>query len=120
MKNKNIDYYGNSDNYIHLKFGDVRKNYNFTPTFIEKYPDFAREYTNYFECKESEFKNPLNIVSYAYNAKIPVHFYFNYTDTPAKGQKEIMDYLIKENTWSAQTGNIILKQSYETIRNYNK
>jgi hypothetical protein len=94
-----IDYYGNKDNYIHLKFGDVRKNYNFTKDFIEKYPDFTREYTSYFEMKKSKFKSPFAVVSYVYKHKIPVHFYYNFTDTPAKNEKEIMDYLVDENSY---------------------
>ena len=58
MKTKNIDWYGNEANYIHLKFGNARKNYNFTADFIGKYPNFAREYANYFENRESKFGNP--------------------------------------------------------------
>jgi len=46
MKNE-IDYYGTKDNYIHLKFGDARKMYNFTPEFIKEYPLFAKEYSKY-------------------------------------------------------------------------
>lgn len=97
--NKEIDYYGSSDNYIHLKFGDVRKNYHFNKDFIEKYPDFVREFAKYFEFKESKFKSPFAIVAYVYKNKIPVHFYYNYTDTPAKNQKEIMAYLVNENSF---------------------
>lgn len=45
----NIDYYGETDNYIHLKFGDCRKAYNFTKKFIKEHSDFAKQYQNYFE-----------------------------------------------------------------------
>lgn len=96
MKNK-IDYYGNKDNYIHLKFGDVRKMFNFTQAFREKYPKFVVEFTNYFMDRKSKFKNPFQIVSYVYNKKLPVHFYYNFTDTPAKNKREIMEYLSNEN-----------------------
>jgi hypothetical protein len=107
---KEINWYGSEDNYIHLKFGRAMKCYNFTTEFIEEYTDFAREYENYFEYRESKFENSFQIVSYVYAKKIPVHFYFNYTDTPAKNEKEIMEYLLRENTWSAEMGKSILKE----------
>lgn len=97
---KQIDYYSNEADYIHLKFGDVRKQYNFTKEFIEKYPTFAKEYAKYFEFKKNaKFKNPFQIVAYAFRHKIPVHFYYNYTDTPAKSEKEIMEYLVREQSY---------------------
>ncbi len=99
MKTKQIDYYGTEDNYIHLKFGDARKMYHFTPDFIEKYPVFSREYQNYWTGIKSAFKNPFQIVAYVYRENIPVHFYYNFTDTPAKSETEIMDYLLSENSY---------------------
>lgn len=96
---KEIDYYGDTDNYIHLKFGDARKMYHFTPDFIEKYPDFAREYANYWDGTKSAFKNPFQVVSYAYDNKLPVHFYFNFTDTPAESKEQILDYLRDEQSY---------------------
>lgn len=97
MKTKQIDYYGTDANYIHLKFGNCIKMYNFTPDFITKHPLFAREYANYFMGRVSQFKNPFQVVNYVYKNKIPVHFYYNFTDTPAKNRSEIMDYLSNEN-----------------------
>ena len=101
---KKIDYYGDEANYIHLKFGDVRKNYNFTSDFIGKYPLFAREYATYFagnrdEKSNSQFRTPFQVVRYVYENKIPVHFYYNFTDTPAKNEEEIMAYLVRENAY---------------------
>lgn len=96
---KDIDWYGTEHNYIHLKFGDARKMYNFTPAFKEKYPDFAREYENYWNGNGSKFRTPFSIVAYVYAHKLPVSFYYNFTDTPAKSKKEIMDYLVKENSY---------------------
>lgn len=96
---KQIDYYGDQDNYIHLKFGDTRKMYNFTKEFIAEYPLFAREYTRYFEDKSAYFKSPFQIVEYVYKNKIPVHFYYNFTDTPAKNKEEIINYLVSENSY---------------------
>lgn len=92
-----IDYYGDKDNYIHLKFGDARKAYNFTEEFIAKYPDFSKGYERYWEGKQSPFQNALQVISYVYNNKIPVHFYFNFTDTPVKNRVEAVAYFIKEN-----------------------
>lgn len=97
MTTKQIDYYGEKDNYIHLKFGDCVKHYNFIEDFVKKYPQFVKAYTQYFEGENSEFENAFQIVSYVFNNEIPVHFYFNFTDTPAESRDEIMDYLIQEN-----------------------
>lgn len=94
-----IDYYGDEHNYIHLKFGDARKRYNFTDVFIREYPKFAKEYANYFNHEDSVFQNPFQIVSYVYNNRIPVKFYYNFTDTPAKSKNEIMNYLLNENSY---------------------
>ncbi len=98
-----IDYYGDKDNYIHLKFGDARKRYNFTEEFTKEYPLFAREYAKYYEGNRennnSQFKNPFQIVAYVFENKIPVHFYYNYTDTPAMNKGEIMQYLTDENSF---------------------
>jgi hypothetical protein len=94
-----IDYYGKNDNYIHLKFGDVRKMYNFTSEFIKKYPSFTKEYASYFSHEKSAFQNPFQIVSYVYKKRIPVNFYYNFTDTPAKGMEDILNYLLRESTY---------------------
>lgn len=96
----NIDYYGNIDNYIHLKFGDVKKRYNFTKELIEQYPVFVREYSRYYNNEEkAQFKNPFQIVKYVYDNNIPVHFYYNFTDTPATSKEEIMDHLVHEQSY---------------------
>lgn len=95
-----IDFYGDKDNYIHLKFGDVRKMYYFTPDFVKKYPTFTSEYEKYFDGhKDAKFKNPFQIVAYVYKNEIPVHFYYNFTETPAKGFDEIMEYLAREHSF---------------------
>lgn len=51
----------------------------------------------YWDGKRTAFKNPFQVVSYAFNNKIPVHFYYNFTDTPAKDRQEITEYLLNEN-----------------------
>lgn len=96
----NINYYGQEADYIHLKFGDARKMYFFTEGFRNKYPLFAKEYAKYFSDKStSQFENPFQIVNYVFEHEIPVHFYYNFTDTPAKDQKEIIEYLVGENSY---------------------
>jgi hypothetical protein len=97
MTKKQIDYYGIEDNYIHLKFGDCMKAYNFTEDFRKEYPQFVKAYDMYWEGKRTAFKNPFQVVSYAFNNKIPVNWYYNFTDTPAKDQEEITKYLLQEN-----------------------
>jgi hypothetical protein len=78
-----IDYYGDKDNYIHAKFGDLRKMYNFNKSLQALYPKFCQEYARYWSGKYSVFQQPQQIVKYVDENKIPVHFYFNYTDEPA-------------------------------------
>ena len=92
---KMINYYGGNDNYIHAKFGDLRKCYNFTKDFIEKYPRFSEEYHKYYMCEKSLFSNPLEIVNYIIYFNIPVHAYFNFTDT-AGTWEDVQDYLKHE------------------------
>mgnify|MGYP001602087321 CR=1 FL=1 len=45
--------------------------YNFTKELIEKYPNFVKEYTNYYMGKPSRFKNAFQIVAYIYDLKLP-------------------------------------------------
>ena len=94
----NIDYYGDKDNYIHLKWGDVKKAHNFTEEFRKDHPDFVREYASYLN-EEGKFKNPFQIVSYVFEKNIPVHFYFNFTDEPATCRDEIINYLVREQSY---------------------
>lgn len=93
--NKNIDYYGTKDNYIHLKFGDCRKCYNFTKEFIKTYPKFTEQYSKYFMGEESLFKSPLEVINYIVYFKIPVSFYKNFTDEPCT-HREAQEYLLEE------------------------
>jgi hypothetical protein len=90
-----IDYYGEDANYIHAKFGDLRKMYNFTPALRELYPKFSEEYTKYWNGEYSVFKQPQQIAKYVDENKIPVHFYFNFTDEPATIQ-DMYDYFDRE------------------------
>lgn len=91
-----INFYWTDENYIHFKFWDLRKSYNFTKEFCGKYPVFAEEFWKYFDYEESIFKNPREIVLYVYYYKIPVYFYFNYTDTPCYNKQDAIRYLTRE------------------------
>jgi len=97
METKQIDYYGDKDNYIHLKFGDCVKAFNFTEDFKKDYPTFVAGYNSYWDGKRNVFKNALQVISYIYNNYIPVNLYFNYTDTPVKDREEVEQYFIREN-----------------------
>ena len=96
---KNIDYYGTSDNYIHLKFGDARKMYNFTKDFMKEYRKFAEEYEKYWNNEQSQFKNAYSIIKYIQDNNIPVHLYFNFTDEPATTE-QALEWWINNNTIS--------------------
>ena len=92
-----IDYYGSTDNYIHLKFGDCIKAYNFTEEFRSQYPEFTQAYEQYWDGSRRAFNNALQVISYIYNNDIPVHLYFNFTDTPVKDKEEAVAYFVSEN-----------------------
>lgn len=90
-----IDYYGTKDNYIHAKFGRLQKRYNFTPEFMDKYPNFCAEYEKYWNDEGGVFQLPVQIVQYVDCYNIPVHFYFNFTDEPATIE-DMYKYFAKE------------------------
>lgn len=93
-----IDYYAEKADYIHLKWGDVRKRYHFTDKFVKQHERFVEEFEKYFSRDpESKFKDPLAVVNYIDAFSLPVHFYFNYTDTPAKNIEEVKQYLVREH-----------------------
>jgi hypothetical protein len=92
-----IDYYGEKDNYIHLKFGRAQKRYNFTEEFMTQYPEFTAMFTNYFMKDDVTLEDTKGIINHAYDNNIPVHFYYNFTDTPATSREEIISYLDREN-----------------------
>lgn len=99
LEHDSIDkYYNDTIDVIHLKFGDARKMYFFTNEFIEKHPNFCKEFAKFFEGNpKSKFKDALEVVNYVEMWNIPVTFYFNYTDTPAKNIKEIKDWIMREH-----------------------
>lgn len=94
---KEIDYYGETDNYIHLKFGNARKCYNFTEDFKKQYPNFSAEYLKYWNDQYGYFKNAYTIIKYIKDNEIPVHLYFNFTDTPCTPD-EAIEWWFDNNT----------------------
>lgn len=92
------DFYGEDLDYIHIKFGQMRKCYNFTNKFMEQYPNFVAEYEKYWEGDDScKFNTPMDIAVYVDTFNVPVRFYFNYTDTPVKDITEVYKYFIDES-----------------------
>nr|DAS75446.1 MAG TPA: hypothetical protein [Bacteriophage sp.] len=81
------------ENVIELKFGDMRKAYNFEDWFLYKYKFFATEFAKYWHEEESYFKDPYQIVDYVEEHNIPVDFYYNFTDKYAKSYDDIREYL---------------------------
>ena len=110
-----IDYYGTKDNYIHAKFGDLRKMYNFTEEFRKKYPRFCEEYRKYWEHEYGVFVQPQQIVKYVDHNKIPVHFYLNYTDK-AVSIAEMYDYFEREV--EAIPDALDIKQDYDIAKDH--
>lgn len=92
------DFYGEDLDYIHLKFGRMQKAYNFTDKFRSEHPNFVAEYEKHWEGDDTcQFKTPMDIAMYVDIFNIPVRFYFNYTDTPAKDITEVYSYLVNES-----------------------
>ena len=94
---KKIDFYGDKDNYIHLKFGDCRKRYNFTTQFQKDYKQFCGEYICYFENTQSQFKNVFQVVNYIIENNLPIALYYNFSDTPVYNKKDVISYSLREN-----------------------
>jgi len=92
-----INYYGDDIDVIHLKFGEARKRYNFTDTFKEKYSVFCEEYLLYWDGTPERFKNAYTILKYIKDYDIPVHLYFNFTDTPCTVD-EALEWWFDNNT----------------------
>ena len=64
---------------IHIKFGDLRKCY-LNLCYI-KDDFFVNEYSKYFSYEESFFKNPIDILNYIKNKKLPIILFDNYKST---------------------------------------
>lgn len=81
-KRKKFNYYVCNDQnicVIHIKFGDLRKCY-LNLCYI-KDDFFVNEYSKYFSYEDSFFKNPIDILNYIKNKKLPIILFNNYTST---------------------------------------
>ena len=96
-ENSNIDAYGNTDNVIHFKFGEARKNYNFTVEFIQQYPNFVKEYEKYFMGNKSVFNDVLELVNYIERHEIPVRLYSNFVDEEFADIDAVKEWLVSEH-----------------------
>ena len=103
-----IDYYGTKDDYIHAKFGDLRKMYNFTAEFRQEYPRFCEQYERYYMGNLSVFSIPQQILEYVKTHNIPVNFYFNYTDEPAT-LDEMDEYFKRELATPKNLDDVMVK-----------
>lgn len=95
-ENSDIDAYGDTQNVIHFKFGDARKQYNFTKAFQAEHPEFCKEYANYFMNSKSIFTDPLAIVNYIEHYKLPVRLYSNYYDEEFADTKAAKEWLLEQ------------------------
>ena len=96
-KNSNIDAYGDTDNVIHCKFGELRKGFNFTAEFESKYPKFCTEYYKYYTGEKSVFADAIELVNYIERYNIPVRLYSNYVDEEFADIQAVKEWLMNEH-----------------------
>lgn len=95
--NSTIDAYGQTENVIHCKFGDMRKQYHFTSEFMQEYPEFCKEYEQYFMGEPSVFDSPFDIVRYIERFELPVKLYSNYYDEEFEDIDAVREWLMYEH-----------------------
>lgn len=95
-QDSDIDAYGNTENVIHFKFGDMRKSYNFTDVFDAKHPRFCEEYRKYFAGEKSLFSDPLAIVNYIEQFDLPVKLYSNMYDEEFEDIDAAKEWIMRE------------------------
>lgn len=98
--NSNIDAYGDTQNVIHFKFGDARKQYNFTTEFRASKPGFCKEYANYWAGKPSKFRNVMEIVNYIDEHELPIRLYSNFYDEEFADIAAAREWISQEATIS--------------------
>jgi len=93
-KKTNVDFYGDSVSYIHLKFGHACKRCFFTSEFQRLYGLFAKNYLKFFDGKENDlFKTDLDVVKYIKSHNIPVLLYQNWLDLEFLNIDEAIKYI---------------------------
>ena len=97
FKRKNrLNYYGNTFAYIHAKWGDFRKCYNFPDDFRKKYPNFCSEYEKYQRYEKSVFVDPMHIVNYIERFDIPCKLYSNFRDREFADFDAVREWICRE------------------------
>lgn len=95
------DPYGTEVSYIHAKFGDVRKCYNFTDECRARFPEFVAAYDAYWTDRTSgPFKSADDVVDYLIahpDAGAEIKPYFNYVDEWCDGWDGMKQYLTEQN-----------------------
>lgn len=95
-KDSDIDAYGDTQNVIHFKFGDMRKMYHFTPDFQTKHPRFCEEWHKYWMGEDSLFSDPLAVVNYIETFDLPVRLYSNFVDEEFEDFDAVREWLNNE------------------------
>ena len=92
-------FYGDTTSYIHFKFGDCIKMYNFTKEFLDQYTIFCKGYQRFFNGKPSRlFKKGVDVVRYIKENNIPILLYQNYHDLEFLNVDEAIKYLENYDT----------------------
>ena len=99
--------YGEELNYIHAKFGRLRKRCNFTSQFIKEHPEFFKAYCSFWDNEDGAFgkadEDPhivsLRIADYLARQDwgMSVQPYYNFIDEKATSWKDVMNYIISES-----------------------
>lgn len=102
---KNL-FYSDKLDYIHLKFGEARKLYNFTDDFEKKYPVFCAEYKKYYIASNeyTRFRNAYVLINYIEDYDIPVRLYLNFSDEEVT-TKEALNWWFQNNTVNEKLDN---------------
>jgi len=93
-KEPTIDFYGDNNSYIHLKFGHIRKMFYFTPEFEKANKRFANGFKKFFWGEEQKlFKEDIDVVRYIKKYNIDIPLYQNYHDLEFVNVDEAIKYL---------------------------
>jgi len=100
-----LDFYGESLDYIHFKFGDALKQYNFTDKFRKRYPGFCAAYELAWEGKHGVFSprgvmDTLKLLHYIKEYEVPVRLYSNMVDLEFADVNAALEWYINEHAWS--------------------
>ena len=98
MKTK-IDYYGNSDNYIHLKFGDVRKTTISIKILLKNIPNLRESLQDTLIIASQSLKLRLQLFHMLIKIRYPCISIIISQIRQQKSEEEIMAYLVNEASY---------------------